>query len=56
VEDVRVEGGMAVADPDRDILRLSVLERHRATGNVGTAFVRGFGLRRGAMAPVLWKA
>jgi adenine deaminase len=27
-----------------------VIERHRATGNVGMGFVRGFGLRRGAMA------
>jgi adenine deaminase len=50
VEEVRVEDGAAVADPDRDLLRLSVIERHRATGNVGMGFVRGFGLRRGAMA------
>jgi adenine deaminase len=50
VEDVRIEDGVAVADPDRDLLRLSVIERHRATGNVGMGFVRGFGLRRGAMA------
>jgi adenine deaminase len=50
VEDVRVEDGIAVADPDRDVLRLSVIERHRASGNVGMGFVRGFGLRRGAMA------
>ncbi|MCW3047253.1 MAG: ade [Solirubrobacterales bacterium] len=50
VEEVRVEDGVAVADPDRDMLRLSVIERHHATGNVGMGFVRGFGLRRGAMA------
>jgi adenine deaminase len=50
VEEVRVEDGVAVADPDRDMLRLSIIERHRATGNVGMGFVRGFGLRRGAMA------
>ena len=50
VEDVRVEDGIALADPDRDLLRLSVIERHRATGNVGMGFVRGFGLRHGAMA------
>jgi adenine deaminase len=50
VEEVRVEDGVAVADPDRDMLRLSVIERHRATGNVGMGFVRGFGLRGGAMA------
>ncbi|WP_324341260.1 adenine deaminase [Baekduia sp.] len=50
IEEVPVEDGVAVADPDRDVLRLSVIERHRATGNVGMGFVRGFGLRRGAMA------
>jgi adenine deaminase len=50
VEEVRVEDGVAVADPDRDMLRLSVIERHHATGNVGMGFVRGFGLRHGAMA------
>jgi adenine deaminase len=50
VEEVRIEDGVAVADPDRDMLRVSVIERHRATGNVGMGFVRGFGLRRGAMA------
>jgi adenine deaminase len=47
---VRVEDGVAVADRDRDLLRVSVIERHRATGNVGMGFVRGFGLRQGAMA------
>ncbi|MEO6871796.1 MAG: adenine deaminase C-terminal domain-containing protein [Chthoniobacterales bacterium] len=26
-----------------------MLERHRATGNVGVGFVRGFGLQRGAL-------
>jgi adenine deaminase len=50
VEAVRVSDGVAVADPGRDMLRVSVIERHRATGNVGMGFVRGFGLRRGAMA------
>ena len=50
VEEVGVEDGIAVADPERDLLRVSVIERHRATGNVGMGFVRGFGLRRGAMA------
>ena len=50
IEAVSVSDGIAVADPGRDMLRVSVIERHRATGNVGMGFVRGFGLRRGAMA------
>ncbi len=46
----RIENGEAVADPDRDLLKLAVVERHKGTGNVGVGFVTGFGLRRGALA------
>ncbi|HEY3861835.1 MAG TPA: adenine deaminase [Verrucomicrobiae bacterium] len=45
----RIEKGRAVADVGRDILKLVVVERHRATGNVGVGFVRGFKLRDGAI-------
>jgi adenine deaminase len=45
-----VRGGFAVADPERDLLKLVCVERHHATGRVGTGYVRGFGLRRGALA------
>jgi adenine deaminase len=44
-----VADGKIVSDPERDILKLVVVERHRATGNVGVGFVRGFGLKRGAL-------
>jgi len=37
-------------DPSRDLLKLVVVERHHATGNIGVGLVRGFGLRRGALA------
>jgi len=47
---VIVRDGLALADPDRDLCKLAVVERHRATGNVGLGFVRGFGLRAGALA------
>ncbi len=50
VEEARVEEGLAVADPGRDILKLAVIERHRASGNIGLGFVKGFGLQRGALA------
>jgi len=46
----RIEAGCAVADPDRDLLKMAVLERHRASGRVGLGFVVGMGLRRGALA------
>jgi adenine deaminase len=45
----KVEDGEIVADTARDILKLVVVERHRATGNVGVGFVRGFKLKRGAI-------
>jgi len=38
------------ADPAQDLLKIAVVERHRASGNVGLGFVRGFGIQRGALA------
>lgn len=49
IESPAVVNGELVADPSRDILKLVVVERHRATGNVGVCFVRGFKLKRGAL-------
>lgn len=49
----RVEGGRPVADPGRDILKLAVIERHRGSGSIGLGFIRGFGLRRGALASTI---
>jgi adenine deaminase len=49
IESPKLEGGQVVADSRRDILKLVVIERHRATGNVGVGFVRGFKLKRGAI-------
>jgi adenine deaminase len=46
----RVEDGHAVSDPARDLLKMAVIERHRASGRTGLGFVRGVGLRRGALA------
>lgn len=42
--------GSAAADPERDLAKMAVIERHRDTGRIGLGFVRGFGLRRGALA------
>jgi adenine deaminase len=49
-EEAKVDGGFAVADVERDILKLAVVERHRATGNIGLGLVKGFGLKSGALA------
>ncbi|HEX6108395.1 MAG TPA: adenine deaminase, partial [Ktedonobacteraceae bacterium] len=49
-EEASVRDREIVADPDRDLLKLVVIERHHATGNVGLGIVKGFGLRKGALA------
>ena len=49
LEEVKIEGGLAVSDVEHDILKIAVIERHLASGNVGLGFVRGFHLQRGAL-------
>ncbi len=49
-EEASIKDGLIVADPARDILKLVVIERHHASGNVGLGLVKGFGLRKGAIA------
>jgi adenine deaminase len=46
----KVANARVVADPERDLLKIAVVERHLGTGRVGLGLVRGFGLRSGAMA------
>lgn len=50
VMDAAVCDGLAVAAPERDLLKMAVVERHRGSGGMGLGFVRGVGLRRGALA------
>jgi adenine deaminase len=45
-----VVDGHAVADADADLAKITVVERHLATGRIGLGFVSGSGLRRGALA------
>lgn len=37
-------------DPTRDLTKITVIERHGKNGNIATGFVRGFGLKKGAIA------
>jgi adenine deaminase len=50
IEELPIRKGRVVTDPGRDIVKLAVIERHAATGNVGLGFVKGLGLKRGAIA------
>jgi adenine deaminase len=50
VETPLVRDGEVVADAERDLAKIAVIERHHATGRVGLGLVRGFGLQAGAFA------
>jgi adenine deaminase len=50
IVEVPVENGRVLPDPQRDILKLAVVERHHGSGRVGVGLVSGFGLKRGALA------
>lgn len=45
-----IKDGYFDISAEPDILKLAVFERHRKTGNIGVALVKGFGLQRGAIA------
>lgn len=47
---LRSNDGKLHADPDRDILKTVVIERHHRTGTKGMGFVKGFGIKNGALA------
>jgi len=50
LEKIKVVDGAVMPDVERDILKLVVVERHRASGNIGVGLVKGFGLKKGALA------
>ncbi|HSM73891.1 MAG TPA: adenine deaminase C-terminal domain-containing protein, partial [Desulfobacterales bacterium] len=47
---VSARDGAAVADPARDLLKIAVVERYTGSARTGIGFVRGLGLKRGALA------
>jgi len=50
IADAAIVDGYAAADPGRDLLKIAVVERHLGTGRSGIGFIRGFGLKNGALA------
>lgn len=50
ISEVNVIDGNAVSNVENDTLKICVIERHRATGNIGKGFVKGFNLKCGAIA------
>ena len=49
VDRITIRDGKAGANPKQDILKVAVFERHTASGNIGLGFVRGFGIKGGAI-------
>jgi adenine deaminase len=49
-ENVPTKDGKASANPDDDVLKIAVFERHKASGNVGLGFVKGLEVKEGAVA------
>ena len=45
-----VRDGLLESDVTQDVLKTVVFERHHSTGRKGFGFVKGFGIRNGAMA------
>mgnify|MGYP001062624760 CR=1 FL=1 len=46
----KAQEGLAMPDIDDDILKAVVIERHLASGKIGKGFIKGFALKRGALA------
>lgn len=50
VEMMNIKDRLILPNLEEDILKLVVIERHKATGNIGIGLVKGFGLKKGALA------
>ena len=48
--EAKFENGLLNSNTETDTLKILVMERHRATGNIGKGFVKGFNLKKGAIA------
>ncbi len=50
IEELSVIEGRVSANPADDVLKIAVVERYGKNGNVGVGFIRGFGIKEGALA------
>ncbi len=53
IEELSVVGGNVVSDPDRDILKMTVIDKSSQDLEKSLGFVQGIGLKRGALATTL---
>ncbi|RLD19246.1 MAG: adenine deaminase [Caldiserica bacterium] len=45
-----IKNELVISDIKKDVIKIAVIERHKATGNVGVGFINGLGLKSGAFA------
>jgi adenine deaminase len=50
VVQAKIADGEAVSDPDHDLIKVLVIERHHGSDNLGRGFMKGLGIKRGAIA------
>jgi adenine deaminase len=50
ITEARIVDQFAESDTERDIIKVLVIERHHSSENIGRGFVKGLGLKRGALA------
>lgn len=50
IVELRARDGFLEADPEQDVMKMVVFERHHETGTKGCGFLKGFGFKKGAMA------
>jgi adenine deaminase len=48
--ELKVSDGEVRCDTERDVLKVAIVDRHHASKTIGIGFVRGFGLKKGALA------
>lgn len=53
IERVQVENEFFIPSIQQDQLKMAVVERHNGTGNIGLGIVKGFGLKKGAIATTI---
>ncbi len=49
IEETKIVDGLVVPDVDRDIAKIAIIERHNATPPTGIGFVKGLGIKNGAL-------
>jgi len=53
IEEVKVEDGKILPKPEKDLLQIVVLERYKGGRRFGVGFIRGFGIKEGAIAQTI---